>query len=305
MLAILACILWSTAVTGIKIGLRHSGPFGFAGIRFMLAGLMLTPFWWKRRATLPWTRDNLQTIVRISFFQTFLLYGLFYLGVTMIPGALAAIIIGASPLIAAILAHFLMTDDFMTRPKSISLGIGMAGVVFLSVSRLPWASPTGLAEFGGIMLLLASTISSTYGNILVAKEKNDMDPVMLNSLQIFIGGFLLLALSLPLEGWPNPALPLEYYGALFWLAALSAIAFSLWFSLLKRPGVSVSQLNLWKFIIPVCGALFSWLILPEESPDLVSVIGMLCIAGSIVLYYLPGMFNNQKVGPHGPLDKPG
>ena len=292
-LSMLACFLWSTAVPGIKIGLRYSGPFAFAGIRFILAGLMLTIYCWKRWTTMFCTRENLWTIIKIAFFQTFLLYGLFYLGVTMVPGALAAIIIGSSPLIAAIMAHFMMANDSMTLRKVISLSIGMGGVIFLSVSRLFWTSPTGLTQFCGIIVLLAAIVSSTYGNILVAKEKKGMDPVMLNAIQLFLGGFFLLALSLPIEGWPDlTTLPLEYYGVLFWLAALSAIAFSLWFTLLKRPGVTVSQLNLWKFIIPVCGALLSWLILPKESANLVSVIGMLCIASSIVFYYLPDIFDN-------------
>jgi len=55
--------------------------------------------------------------------------------------------------------------------------------------------------------------------------------------------------------------------------------------LLQRPEVKVSQLNLWKFIIPVFGAIFSWLLLPDESPHLSSVVGMVVIAASIVLFY--------------------
>jgi len=287
-LAILACLLWSTAFAGVKIGLRYATPLSFAGQRFMLAGLMLAPFWWGRGAAGRLLRRHLKTVLLVAFFQTFLLYGLFYPGMTLVSGALAAIIVGASPLVAAIVAHFSMDNDAMTLPKTLSLGIGMGGVVLISVSRLPWVAPTGWAEFVGIMLLLASTFASIYGNILVARERHSLDPTMLNSMQLFIGGLVLFGVSLPVEGAPNLALPLEYYAVLLWLAALSAIAFSLWFALLKRPGVVVSQLNLWKFIIPVCGALFSWLVLPDESPRLVPVLGMLCIAGAIVLYHFAG-----------------
>lgn len=284
-LAVFSCLLWSTAFVGIKVGLRYSPPFSFAGQRFMLAGLLLVPFWW-RQGVLAEVRKNLPLILKISFYQTFLLYGLFYVGITMVSGALAAIIIGTAPLISGLLAHFCMDDEPLTVPKLISLAIGVAGVVLISLSRQPWSSPEGLRVFGGILLLLLSTITSAFGNVLVARDRGDVDPVLLNSAQIFIGGFFLFIVSLPLEGLPRFSLPLPYYGALLWLAVLSALAFSLWFVLLKEPVVSVSRLNLWKFIIPVCGALLSWTLLPGESPNPVSVLGMVMIAVAIVAYSL-------------------
>jgi len=284
-LAILSCLLWSTAFVGIKIGLRYSPPFSFAGQRFMLAGLLLVPFWW-RQASFAVVRENLPLILKVSFFQTFLLYGLFYLGITMVSGALAAIIIGTAPLITAVLAHFCMENEAMTGPKLLSLLLGVAGVALISLSREPWASPEGLRAVGGIVLLLLSTIASGFGNVLVARDKVRIDPVLLNSLQIFLGGFVLFLVSLPLEGLPRFPLPLPYYGALFWLALLSAAAFSLWFVLLKDPAVSVSRLNLWKFIIPVGGAFLSWTLLPDESPSPAPVFGMIMIAVAIVAYSL-------------------
>jgi len=53
--------------------------------------------------------------------------------------------------------------------------------------------------------------------------------------------------------------------------------------LLKRPGVKVSDLNFWKFIIPVSGAILSWIILPEEYPNYIAFIGMGVIAVAMVL----------------------
>jgi drug/metabolite transporter (DMT)-like permease len=284
-LAIFSCLLWSTAFVGIKIGLLYSNPFFFAGQRFMLAGLLLIPFWW-RQSSFRGIRQNLLLIFKISFVQTFIVYGLLYVGITMVSGALAAIIIGATPLITAVLAHFCMDNEAITAPKLISLALGMAGVTLISVTQQPWSSPEGMSELGGVLLLLLSTVASGFGNILVAQERSRIDPLMLNSLQIFIGGFFLFLVSLPLEGLPQFALPWPYYGALLWLAVLSAIAFSLWFMLLKDPVVSVSRLNLWKFIIPVCGALLSWMLLPGESPHSASVLGMVMIAVAIVAYSL-------------------
>ena len=286
LLAIFACLLWSTAFVGVKIGLRYSEPFSFAGVRFMLAGLLLLPFWWKRRPAFSEIRRNLRVIILVSFFQTFFMYGLFYLAMTMASGAIAAILIGASPLTAAVVAHFSDADDHLTLPKTISLLLGMAGIVILSLSRHPWASPEGLREFIGIVLLFLCTVSSALGNVLVAGERSDMDPVFFNSVQIFLGGFFLFFIALFIEKTSFSSYPLQYYLALGWLSCLSAVAFTLWFVLLQRPNVKVSQLNLWKFIIPVFGAIFSWILLPDESPHLSSIFGMIVIAVSILLFYI-------------------
>lgn len=286
LLAITACLLWSTAFVGVKIGLLYSPPLSFAAVRFMLSGLLLTPFWLTRPGIFRSILENWKTICLLALFQTFLLYGLFYIGMTMIGGALAAIIIGASPLTSALTAHYCLSNEPMTRAKSLSLGVGMLGIIIISLSRLPWISPQGFNELIGILLLLLSTVFSAYGNVLIVKNPGGLDAIPLNSLQIFTGGLFLFILSLPLEGLPVLERPWQFYTALSWLSFLSATAFSLWFYLLKRRGVTVSRLNLWKFLIPVAGAIFSWLFLPGESPGLYPVLGMLCVASAIVLYYL-------------------
>jgi drug/metabolite transporter (DMT)-like permease len=254
-LAVTACLLWSTAFVGVKIGLRYAKPLSFAGIRFMLSGLLLIPFWGRFPSVVRTILANRRTILLVSFFQTFLT------------------------------AHFLMPDDEMTFSKTLNIVIGMAGIVIISLSRQPW-SAAGWKEFLGVILLIVASISSAMGNVIVAKEDQNVHPLLLNSAQIFIGGFFLLLISIPFEGLPRFDLPAPFYGALLWLSVLSAVAFSAWFTLLKRPDVKVSELNLWKFIIPVFGAVLSWLLLPDESPELLSIIGMLCVAGSVIFFNL-------------------
>jgi len=283
LLAILACLLWSTAFAGIKIGLKYTDPLSFAGIRFMLSGIMLLFFAGNLKTYFRVIKENFQLVMLLSIVQTFLVYALFYTGITMIDGALAAIIIGSAPLISAISAHFLMEHDKMTIAKTISLVLGFVGITIIALSRKPWMA-TGFRELTGILILLVSTTSGSLGNIIVSKNKKVVHPMIFSSAQLFIGGFLLLLLSLPIEGLPTVIYAKEYYLALGWLSFLSAGAFAIWFNLLKKPEIKVSELNLWKFIIPVFGAVFSWILLPEESPEIFSVVGMIFVAISIILF---------------------
>ncbi|MBN2620853.1 DMT family transporter [candidate division WOR-3 bacterium] len=298
LLAIFACVLWSTAFVGVKYGLQFAQPFVFAGVRFMMSGFMLLPFCGSLHSYIRTFRKHFVSIFMISLFQTFLLYAFFYVGMTMVSGALGAIVIGASPLTIAVAAHFVMPDDRMTLVKTFSLLLGLIGVMVISISRQPWQAQ-GLREFVGVVILLGGGISSAAGNIAVARERYRIDPIVLNSIQIFLGGFMLFIVSLLVEGFPRMVYPPMFYGALVYLAALSAIAFSIWFGLLKQPQVKVSELNLWKFIIPVCGALLAWALLPDESPEVFAIIGMVCVTCAILFYHIAALRVQAKKKRNG------
>ncbi len=280
-LAIAACFLWSTAFVAVKIGLKYSNPFYFSGLRFMLSGLVLLPFCGNLFSFIKTVSSNIRLILILGFLQTFVLYGIFFYTMTFISGALAAILIGSAPLITAITSHYAMDDDEMDLRKTLFLSIGIIGVVILSISRKPWTGH-GLKEFAGMLFLLVGSVSSAMGNIIVAKDKK-VNPLVLNAAQIFIGGFLLFVLSIIFEGRPVLIHSQNFYFALAWLVFISATAFSIWFVLLSTPGVKVSELNIWKFIIPISGAGLSWLILPGENPELLPVAGMFFIVVSIIL----------------------
>ncbi len=291
-LAITACFLWSTAFVAVKIGLKYSNPFYFSGLRFMLSGLVLLPFCGNILSFFKTVSANFRIILILGFLQTFVLYGIFFYAMTFISGALVAILIGSSPLITAVTSHYAMEDDEMDLSKTLYLAIGIIGVVILSISRKPWTGH-GLKEFAGILFLLVGSVSSAMGNIIVAKEKK-VSPLTLNASQIFIGGFLLFLLSLVLEGKPVLIGVTDFYIALAWLVFISSTAFSIWFLLLSTPGVKVSELNIWKFIIPLSGAGLSWLILPDEDPELLPVAGMAFIIISIILVNRYSLKRNSR-----------
>ncbi len=274
-------MLWATAFVGIKIGLQYTSPFQFAGIRFFLSGLLILPFIPKLKKLLPAAWVNAPKIILVGIIQTFLQYALFYRGIDLVPGALGAMVIGSGPLFIALVAHFLMPGDLITPRKLFSILLGLAGIIIISLGR------KGMGAIGdyvglGILILIANNILSGFGNILVARDKKHIPPLVLSSFSMILGGAMLFILGMFTEGYHAGPFPLEYYLSLGWLSFLSAAAISIWYTLLKRPGVKVSTLNMWKFIIPVLGAILSWLILPNENPTLIAMLGMSLVALALV-----------------------
>jgi len=280
-LAILACLLWSTAFVGVKIGLEYTTPLQFAGIRFIISGLMILPFTGGLRKHWMVFIKNRPVILKIAFLNTFFQYMLFYTGLTMTPAALAAIVIGAGPLFIAMMAHFMIPGDRMTWIKTLIFLMGFTGIILVSFGRNQLSS-AGEVGITGILILLGVNVASGFGNVFVARDAGGIHPFILSSSSMIIGGGALFLFSIPVEGFNTVDKPLEYYGALAWLSFLSAAAISIWFTLLKRPGVKVSDLNFWKFLIPLAGAILAWIILPGERPAWIAVAGMLIIALSLV-----------------------
>jgi len=285
-LAIISCLLWSSAFAGVKIGLLYASPLQFAGTRFFISGLMVLPLAIRiNPGYFRIIRNNLKLILLLAFLQTFLQYTLFYTGINMIPSAVAAVVIGSQPLFIAMVAHFMMPGDRMTRVKTLVIFVGILGVVLVSFGKDPESITGNIATLGIVFMLLINVISG-FSNVLVASEKGKIPPLVISSASMSIGGAALFLFSIPFEGLQFEPKPVPYYLSLAWLSILSAVAISTWITLLKRPGIVVSDLNLWKFLIPLFGAILSWILLPAEHPEPVTIAGMLIIASSLIILNL-------------------
>jgi drug/metabolite transporter (DMT)-like permease len=286
--AIIACLLWSTAYSGIKLGLQYDKPFHFAGIRFIISGLIVLPFAGSPVIYIKTLGKYWKVLSLVTLLQIIVNYAFFYTGLQLVPGALGAVIAGSQPLITALIAALMHEDEKLTRRKIVTIICGISGVVLISAGRQVFKLGSALELLGVGMILLANS-SLSLGNIIVSLRSKGINPLILSSFSLLAGGLTLFLISIPVEGIMKVAYPLDYWLILLWLSFMAATAFSIWFTLLQRPGVRVSELNLWKFIIPVAGAILSWLLVPGEKPEWITISGMIIITGSLVLF-----FTNKK-----------
>jgi drug/metabolite transporter (DMT)-like permease len=282
--AIIACLLWSTAYAGIKLGLQYDTPFHFAGARFIISGIMILPFTVKPVVYIRMIREYWKVVALVMLLQILINYTLFYQGLNLVPGALGAVIYGSQPLVTAVVAAIMHNDDKLTRRKIVTIIFGISGVILISAGRQAFMFGTSI-ELLGVLMILVANIAAATSNVIVSLKSKGINPLVLSSFSLFIGGVILYLISIPVEGHTLGHFPLQYWLILLWLSFMAAIAFSLWFKLLQRPGVKVSELNLWKFIIPVVGAILSWLLIPNENPEWLTVSGMVIITTSLIMFY--------------------
>jgi drug/metabolite transporter (DMT)-like permease len=282
--AIIACLLWSTAYAGIKIVLQYDTPFHFAGVRFIISGLMILPFTVRPSLFIAMIKEYWRVIAWVTFLQIVVNYSLFYQGLNLVPGALGAVVYGAQPLIIAVVASLMHKDDKLTRKKIITIVFGISGVILISFGRQAFKMGTGL-ELLGIAMILVGNTATAVSNVVISLKSKALNPFVLSSSSLFFGGVVLYLISIPAEHRITGPAPKEYWVALLWLSFMAAAAFSIWFKLLQRPGVKVSELNLWKFITPITGAVLSWILVPDEHPEWLTISGMIIITASLIVFY--------------------
>jgi drug/metabolite transporter (DMT)-like permease len=286
--AVFACLLWGSAFAGAKIGFQYADPILLSGLRFTLAGLLLVPVILAQKASVKEALKHWKFMLLFAFLQTFLQYGLFFMGLDKVSGSTSAIIIGAGPLFVAIMAHLTLRDDKINPRKAFAIALGLSGVVFISLAQGGLSPEKNPGFWTGVGLLVLSNLTGSYTNIMVVKKKEyRIPPSVLTAFANFTGGIGLIVASLIVERPRIGPFPTEFYAAWVWLAIIPAAAFSLWYGLLQKPGVKVSELNLWKFVVPVTGCVLSWILLPGESPNWASIVGILVITLALQLAQMP------------------
>lgn len=283
--AILASVLWAIVNPVIKTGLSYDmTPMNFAGLRFTSVGIILLAYTWHKGM---WeeVRKNSKLFTLLTLVNIFLGYAAFYIGVNLVDGAISSIIMGTTPFVNIILSHIMTKHDKLNKHKVTSILISLVGLLMIIGVKSGGYSINGIGLVG-IGLLFMNIIFQGYSAIKVAEYKANIDPVFLNAVQMFFGGFLLYVTGVAIEGYKQfIGKPMGFYLSLGTLVFVSVFAFSFWFIALQDKNTKVSEVNMCRLINPILGAILSWIMLPDEVPTFNTVAGMIIIVFSLVFYF--------------------
>ncbi len=287
LMAVIACILWGSAFPVLKVTYAElqlqpndiAGRVLLAGGRFFLASLMLFAFLrFALNQSVAVERRWFRPLFLLGLAQTGLQYFFFYNGLAFTGGIKGAILNSFGNFLVVIVAHFLYTDDRLNLGKVIGLITGFAGIVLVNW-RSGAAGFTWEMTFRGEGFLILSGLASVVGTFQAKKLARDLNPVVVNAYQLLFGSLLLLISAIP--SLPNTHLtptPL-FWGLFIYSAFLSAAAFSIWYTLLRYN--KAGEVTLYRFMIPVSGAILSALFLPDESLTPSVLIALVLVAFGI------------------------
>lgn len=290
-LALVCTFLWGSASPCIKLGYAYFQiPSSetwtqvlFAGTRFILAGVLtiLIGSALNRKMLVP-TKSSLPSIAKLALFQTILQYIFFYIGLAHNSGVKASIINGSNTFFVILLASLLFHQEKLNFKKVVGCVIGFAGVIVVSINGKSIDMDLSLMGDGSLFLC---AISYAVSSCLMKNFSKKDNPVMLSGYQFIFGGIVMVILGL-IMGGRITHVSVSAILMLFYLACISAVAYSLWGILLKHN--PVSKVAIFGFTNPVFGVLLSAWWLGEGSKELginaLVALVLVCIGICIVNY---------------------
>ncbi len=293
--AIICCILWGSAFPCVKIGYKlfnidttHvPSLILFAGTRFSLAGVLVIIFGsiTKRKFVYPKLK-NLWRVGLLSLFQTAAQYTFFYIGLANTAGVKASVLNGLGVFFTIIAACFLFRTEKFNLIKLAGCLLGFGGVILINLGGDFSFKFTLLGEGFVIFSGLSAAVAAGLVKIFSKHE----DTTALCGYQFFIGGIILIIIGAAAGGKIHPNSVGSYF-MLFYLAFLSACAFTLQGFLLKYN--PVSRVAVFKSTNPIFGAVFSAIIL-GESEQLLSYTTLIAL-----VLVCAGIFVINKFGEKG------
>lgn len=270
-LALVCTFLWGSASPCIKLGYAlFEIPSGetwtqvlFAGSRFVLAGILtiIIGSILNRKVLLP-TKSSVPSIIKLSVFQTILQYIFFYIGLAHNSGVKASIINGSNTFLVILVASLIFHQEKLDLRKLSGCIIGFAGVIIVSLNGQKIDMDLSLMGEGSLFLCALSYAFSSC--LMKIYSKND-NPVMLSGYQFIFGGIVMMIMGYALGGRITHV-SVSALLMLFYLACISAVAYSIWGILLKHN--PISKVAIYGFTNPVFGVLLSAWWLGEGSQEL-------------------------------------
>jgi drug/metabolite transporter (DMT)-like permease len=173
--------------------------------------------------------------------------GLIFWGQTQISSGLASILNATTPLFSVLLAHFLASDERLSAPRLIGVGLGIAGVAaIIGVDALAGLGAHVWAQIAVLGAALSYACAGIFGRRLIKHP-----PLTLAAGQLSMSSLLILPFALVLEQpWTMASPGLTTWSAVIATGVFStALAYIIYFRLLSSAGAT--NLLLVTLLIPV------------------------------------------------------
>ena len=278
--------VWGSTFLAIRVGVREVPPFLLAGMRFLVAGLVLYG-WMRARGTASPTRREWSAAMLLATLIFVFDYGLLFWAEQRVPSGIAAVMMATIPVFMAIGEIVFLRTQRLTLRLGFALLVGLAGVAVL-VGRIPiWHAMSGReapVNAAGSFALLIAAVSWSIAASLSRKLPSPAAKVMSSGIQMLAGGVLLMlaaALLGEFRGFRVQSVSCDAWLALAYLiVAGSIVGFTAYVWLIHHE--SPTKVGTYAYVNPVVAVLVGYF-LGGEAIGSRTVVGTLLVLVSVVV----------------------
>lgn len=272
-------LAWGSTFAAIKIGLESAPPLVFAGLRALVAAVVLLPVALLRdgppRLRETWDWHLLLAVTNIAGF-----FALQTLALLALPSGLTAVLVYLQPVLVGVLAWRFLGEP-MSPGRALGLLLGFGGIVAVSAGALG-----GDVSAVGVVEALGAALAWAVGTLLLKQAQESIDPWWAVALPFVGGAVVLTGVGLAVEGWTIDW-SWRFVAALLYTGLVgTALAWVLWLRLLTSGEATAASSYI--FFVPIVALLLGTAFLGEDLAATLLIGAALVIAGVFLVNRRPG-----------------
>lgn len=279
--ALFVTFLWSSSYVFIKVGLADIPALTFAGLRYALAAVVVLPLFVRdghHRAVRQADPSEWAVLLALGLLLYAVTQGAQFVALGTLDAATVSLVLTFTPVVVAV-GGAAALSEWPTIRQWVGVGILLVGV---ALYFRPWGGPLGSAF--GLAVMGLGLLGNAAGSVLGRRINRDaaLAPIAVTTVSMGVGSGVLLASGIAMQGLP--ALPLEAWGIVAWLAVVNtAGAFTLWNRTLQTLSAVESSVVNNTMLVQI--AVLGWLFLGEAMRPH-ELVGILAVAGGVLVVQL-------------------
>ena len=268
-------IVWGSTYPAIKVMVRTMPPLLSAGLRFVLAGLLLAAILSLRRTSLRVSRREAVAAAGLGVVLLACGVGVVTVAETRIDSSVAAMIAGSVPL--QVIVWRTIARERVAAATKLAAVVGLAGLALIVVP----AGLSGGSTAIGLAMMLGATVSWSTGSFVSGRLPLPPDVFVTTVYEMLGGGAALVVAGLLRGEGGDLTAGTSAASLAAWLylaVAGSLIAFSAYAWLLRN--APISQVVTHQYVNPLV-AIAIGAVLLGETLDATTAVGALIVIGAV------------------------
>ncbi len=257
---LLVCTVWGSTYLAIRIGVARLPPFLFAGVRFLVAGLLLGTLVVLLGIRLPSRARDWRTLTVTGILLLCGGNAIVVWSEQFTPSGTTSVFVASMPLWAAFFDAVVAGDK---APLTWRIGVGLA-LGFLGSALLAGITPRELAtaDLRGPVALTFGSACWALGSVYWKRHPTEESPYAAAAVQMTIAGAILCVVGLALGEAPAWHLAGAGLGAMAYLIVFgSIVGYTAYGYALEHASATV--VGTYAYVNPVVAVLLGWLVLQE------------------------------------------
>lgn len=278
--------VWGSTFLAIRVGVREVPPFLLAGLRFLIAGIVLYA-WMRAKGTQSPALREWGAVLLLAVLIFVFDYGLLFWAERRVPSGIAAVMMATIPVFMAISEILILRTQRWSARLAIGLLVGTGGVTVLVSRGLSFGEVP--IDTAGACALIVAAISWSLASALTRRLPLPAAKTMSSGAQMLSGGVLLMltaALLGEFRGFHVDTVSREAWLALAYLIVLgSIVAFTAYVWLLHYE--SPTRVGTYAYVNPVVAVLVGYFLGGEALGPRMIVGTVLVLVGVVVITTTP------------------